>query len=108
MQEAARSADLTMREWLGSDHGARLSMWARAFGQSFHAVAARLWSSARTVLIMPLCDPYRPEWHYINQPIFLNEDSRTALTGKLPINEENLSAESKAFYQQVKTVKSHS
>jgi len=26
----------------------------------------------------------RPEWHYINQPIFLNEASRAALEGNLP------------------------
>src|SRR5262249_5873822 len=30
----------------------------------------------------------RPEWHYINQPIFLSAADRAALTGKLPINEE--------------------
>jgi len=54
-----------MREWLSSDHGARLAVAsARAIGQSLH----RLWSSARTLLIMPLCDPYRPEWHYMRGP----------------------------------------
>ena len=30
----------------------------------------------------------RPEWHYINQPIFLNDAARGALEGKLPINVE--------------------
>jgi hypothetical protein len=30
----------------------------------------------------------RPEWHYINQPIFLNDAARAALEGKLPINVE--------------------
>jgi hypothetical protein len=54
-----------MREWLSSDHGARLAVaWARAVGQSLH----RLWSGARALLIMPLCDPYRPEWHYMRGP----------------------------------------
>jgi len=30
----------------------------------------------------------RPEWHYINQPIFLNDAARASLEGKLPINVE--------------------
>ena len=57
-----------MRVRLGFDHEGRLAVWARAFGQSFHGIAVRLWSSARTLLIMPLCDPYRPERHYMRGP----------------------------------------
>jgi hypothetical protein len=72
-----------MREWLSSDHGARLAnVWARAFGQSLQSVATRIWSSARTLLIMPLCDPYRPEWHYMRGPGPKSRAKRLAESGQ--------------------------
>jgi hypothetical protein len=39
-----------------------------ALMRTLQGLAARLWTSARALLIMPLCDPYRPEWHYMRGP----------------------------------------
>ena len=46
----------------------RTCQMSEALIRSLQAVVARLWSSARALLVMPLCDPYRPEWHYMRGP----------------------------------------